>query len=123
MPETTGGGSDAGSGTQRGCRALEFLAEGLAVQRLVLSGCSRLVQLPKSVVASVLHLDLSHCNSFISLPDNFAHLLTLDSVADNGAMKLRRFQFRLRTLMIMTTPAATEPRIASAGRAASASTV
>jgi len=62
----------------RGCRALEFLAEGLTVQRLVLNGCSRITQLPKSVVASVVHLDLSHCDGFTSLPDNFGHLQTLD---------------------------------------------
>ncbi len=62
----------------RGCAALEHLAEGLAVRRLIASGCRRLSLLPKSVIASVVDLDISQCDGITELPDNFARLQTLD---------------------------------------------
>jgi hypothetical protein len=62
----------------RSCKALEFLAEGLTAERLVLNGCTSLRQLPKSIVASVVHFDISNCDGFTALPDNFARLQTLD---------------------------------------------
>ncbi len=62
----------------RGCRALEQLAEGLTVRRLVISDCPRLSNLPASIVASVVHIEMSKCEGFCELPDNFAHLQVLD---------------------------------------------
>jgi hypothetical protein len=62
----------------RGCRALEHLAEGLSVERLAISDCPRVTKLPKSVVASVVRLEMSNCEGFKELPGNFAHLQMLD---------------------------------------------
>jgi hypothetical protein len=58
--------------------ALEHLAEGLSVRRLIVSGCRRLSLLPRSVVASAVDLDISHCDSITELPGNFSRLETLD---------------------------------------------
>jgi uncharacterized protein DUF6745 len=62
----------------RGCRLLKDLAEGLSVRRLIVSGCPRLTLLPRSLVTSVVDLDLSQCTGIVALPDNFARLQTLD---------------------------------------------
>jgi hypothetical protein len=68
-----------------GCTLLQNLPQGLNVRQLELSGCTRLKELPASVASSVAHLDVSDCTAMTALPGNFKKL---QSLSVRGCMNL-----------------------------------
>lgn len=71
----------------RNCPALERVSEGLIVQNLDLSGCTRFVELPSSVAANLRNLDVSGCTNLTELPAGLTRLMRLDV---RGCTKLKR---------------------------------
>lgn len=72
----------------RGCSSLERLPEGLSATLLELSGCTRLVELPASIVDRVENLDVSFCSSLTSLPEGLLRLQMLNVRACSSLTEL-----------------------------------
>lgn len=71
-----------------GCTALVQLSEGLIVDWLDVSGCTKLSALPVSLTNCVEVLDVSFCTSLQTLPDGFERLQTLNLRGCSGITQL-----------------------------------